>query len=169
MRLAALTLACAIGLTPAWATPLPDSASLDLQLELPALNVANYARPYVAIWLENGGQKTVANLALWTGNQTDWLKDIRRWWRQFGRYQTDHIDGYSSATRTAGIHHLKWDGTGLDGRRLQQGEYTLFVEVVREHGGRDLVRQRVTLGDSAFRLTTTPMAEVGAIELTYTP
>ncbi|MBY5991485.1 DUF2271 domain-containing protein [Ferrimonas balearica] len=167
MRVAALALALA--LSPAWAQPLSDSAHLDLRLELPAMDVANYARPYVAIWLEDGDRQAVANLALWTGNQTDWLKDIRRWWRQFGRYQADGVDGYSSATRTAGVHQLQWDGTGTDGKRLAQGEYTLYVEVVREHGGRDLVRQRITLGDSAFTLSTEPMAEVGAVELTYTP
>ncbi|MBY6016471.1 DUF2271 domain-containing protein [Halomonas denitrificans] len=169
MRIAAIALASALSLTPAWASPLPDSATLDVKLELPTLDVANYARPYVAIWLEDSNRDAVANLALWTGNQTDWLKDIRRWWRQFGRYNAEHIDGYSSATRTAGVHSLKWDGTGNDGQRLQQGEYTLYVEVVREHGGRDLVRQRVTLGKTAFAITTKPMAEVGAIELNYQP
>ena len=45
--------------TPAYA------ATLDVNVEIPKLNVAEYHRPYVAIWVEGGKQKTASNLAVW--------------------------------------------------------------------------------------------------------
>ena len=41
------------------------AAELDLSVEIPQLNVAEYHRPYVAIWVEGADGKTAANLAVW--------------------------------------------------------------------------------------------------------
>jgi len=60
--------------SPAYAT------TLDINVEVPKLNVAEYHRPYVAVWLEGADQKVAANLSVWyqqTGNSeghgTKWL------------------------------------------------------------------------------------------------
>ncbi|MFX6846194.1 DUF2271 domain-containing protein, partial [Acinetobacter baumannii] len=61
------------------------AADLSLKVEIPRLNVAEYHRPYVAIWIEKPDQAHVANLAVWydiklrnnEGNK--WLKDLRTW------------------------------------------------------------------------------------------
>lgn len=151
----------------AFATELPKEATLEVKFELPELEVAMYARPYVAIWVEDDSGNVVKNIALWTGNQTEWLKDIRSWWRKFGRYNSDQIDGISSATRAAGNYTVHWDGTTESGTRALQGNYTLFTEVVREHGGRDIVRQPITLTDTDFVVTTEPKAEIGVIQIQY--
>ncbi len=42
--------------SPAYAT------TLDINVEVPKLNVAEYHRPYVAVWLEGADQKVAANL-----------------------------------------------------------------------------------------------------------
>lgn len=149
------------------AEALPEQARVSVQFELPELNVAMYARPYVAIWVEDSQGQVVKNIALWTGNQTEWLKDIRSWWRKFGRYNSEKIDGISSATRGAGNYRVEWDGLNEQGERVEQGEYTLFTEVVREHGGRDIVRQSIELGQESFVISTTPQAEIGVIEINY--
>src|SRR5690606_11833339 len=39
--------------------------SLDLSVEIPRLNVSEYHRPYVAIWIRDEKHKVVANLAVW--------------------------------------------------------------------------------------------------------
>ena len=44
---------------PAYAAELEDG------VEIPKLNVAEYHRPYVAIWLEGADQKVASNLAVW--------------------------------------------------------------------------------------------------------
>ena len=79
---------------PAW------SAELALDVELPKLNVAEYHRPYVAIWVEGADQKDVADLAVWyqvrdtaEGHGTKWLPDLRQWWRKSGRSLDLPIDG----------------------------------------------------------------------------
>ena len=47
---------------------------------MPKLNVAEYHRPYVAVWLEGADQKVAANLSVWyqqtsnsEGHGTKWL------------------------------------------------------------------------------------------------
>ncbi|PSW17638.1 DUF2271 domain-containing protein [Photobacterium sanctipauli] len=162
-----LILAAATAIFPVSANPLPEQANMQIKLELPELDVPMYARPYVAIWLEDSDRQVVRNIVLWTGNHTEWLKDIRSWWRKFGRYNSENIDGISSATRGSGQYRINWDGLDDNGERVQQGNYTLFTEVVREHGGRDLVRKAIVLGEEGFQITTEPKAEIGAIELNY--
>lgn len=41
------------------------AAELQVEVEIPRINVAEYHRPYVAIWLEGADQKVAANLAVW--------------------------------------------------------------------------------------------------------
>ena len=73
--------------SPAYAT------TLDINVEVPKLNVAEYHRPYVAVWLEGADQKVAANLSVWyqqTGNSeghgTKWLPDLRHHWRRSGSH-----------------------------------------------------------------------------------
>ncbi|GLP95593.1 DUF2271 domain-containing protein [Paraferrimonas sedimenticola] len=157
----------AVLLGSAQAANVPPSASMQIEFELPKLEVADYARPYVAIWVEDSGGKTVRNIALWTGKDTEWLKDIRRWWRKFGRYQGDGIDAYSSATRPAGQYQVQWDAKDGEGNPVTSGDYTLYVEVVREHGGRDLVRQPIQLGQQEFSMSSKAKYEIGSVTLSY--
>ena len=52
-----------------------SAADLTLNVEIPNLPVAEYHRPYVAIWVEDGSQAIAANLALWyqvRGDHTKW-------------------------------------------------------------------------------------------------
>ena len=42
-----------------------QAADLAVKVEIPRLNVAEYHRPYVAIWVEGPDQKVAANLAVW--------------------------------------------------------------------------------------------------------
>lgn len=46
------------------------AATLDINVEIPKLNVAEYHRPYVAVWLEGADQKVAANLAVWYQSRT---------------------------------------------------------------------------------------------------
>ncbi|MDX1550041.1 MAG: DUF2271 domain-containing protein, partial [Lysobacter spongiicola] len=64
------------------------AAGLDVTLEIPRLNVAEYHRPYVAVWIERPDHSVAANLAVWYDDDmkgdegTKWLKDMRQWWRR---------------------------------------------------------------------------------------
>lgn len=72
--------------------PAAQAADLTVNVEIPRINAAEYHRPYVAIWIEDANQKSVADLQVWyqqtdgkEGHGTKWLPDLRQWWRKSGR------------------------------------------------------------------------------------
>lgn len=146
--------------------PIPESAKMDVSFELPTIETTMYARPYVAVWIENSERKSVKTIELWIGKD-EWLKDLRSWWRKVGRYDRELIDAVTSATRPAGNYKFSWDGKSDSGDVLEQGEYTLHVEVVREHGGRNYLRQKMTLADKEVIYKLEPTEETGSITIHY--
>ncbi len=133
----------------------PVSASAEtVTVTIPRLNVAEYHRPYVAIWLEptNGGAPRT--LAVWYdvkkgGNEpgTKWLSDLRAWWRKGGRSMAMPADGISGATRAPGRYTIPLP------RDLRAGSYVLNVEAARETGGRELVTIPITVPKSSGKAT----------------
>lgn len=122
------------------------AAELSVTLEIPQLNVAEYHRPYVALWVERQDQSAAANLAVWYAirmrdNEGEkWLKDMRQWWRRTGRELRFPIDGVTGATRAPGRHTLRFDAVSGPLANLPAGQYNLVVEAAREVGGRELLR-----------------------------
>jgi hypothetical protein len=122
------------------------AAEMTVSIEIPRLNVAEYHRPYVALWLERPDQTFVGNLAVWydlklkDNEGTKWLKDMRQWWRKSGRELTMPVDGLSSATRAPGEHKVSIAVESAPFKDLADGEYHLVVEAAREVGGRELLR-----------------------------
>ncbi|SON49751.1 DUF2271 domain-containing protein [Vibrio tapetis] len=148
------------------AEALPSNAQLDVEFSLPTIETSMYARPYVAVWIEDSKRQPVRTLELWVGKD-EWLKDLRSWWRKVGRYDKALVDGVTSATRPAGDYRFVWDGTDEKGNRVEEGNYTFYAEVVREHGGRNLLRQKIQLGQKGFSKTIEPTAETGVVTLSY--
>ncbi|WP_424814590.1 DUF2271 domain-containing protein [Roseococcus sp. YIM B11640] len=128
------------------ATPVAQAAELSVTVEIPQLNVAEYHRPYVAVWVERADQSAAANLAVWYAirmrdNEGEkWLKDMRQWWRRAGRELRMPVDGVSGATRAPGRHTLRFDAATGPLANLPAGQYNLVVEAAREVGGRELLR-----------------------------
>lgn len=121
------------------------AADLSVKLEIPTLNVAEYHKPYTAVWVEREDNSVAANLAVWydvkmkNNEGVKWLKDMRQWWRRGGNALTVPIDGVSGATRAPGEQVLEFsNGKGPLGT-LPAGNYKLVVEAAREVGGRELV------------------------------
>jgi hypothetical protein len=125
------------------------AAELSLHIEIPRLNVAEYHRPYLAIWLEDE-QRKPTNLAVWydikmkDGEGTKWLKDLRQWWRKSGRDIEFPIDGMTSATRAPGKHRISYSSEKTPLKALTPGQYRLFIEAAREVGGREVVSTSLT-------------------------
>lgn len=120
------------------------AVEFDVNVEIPQLKVAEYHRPYVAIWVEGADQKVAANLSVWyqqratdEGAGTKWLPDMRQWWRKSGRTLKVPVDGVTGPTRPVGKHALDFDDKVA---RLAPGDYTLVVEAAREVGGRELLK-----------------------------
>jgi len=149
------------------------AADLSLNVEIPNLPVAEYHKPYVAIWVESPDQAIAANLAVWyqiRGEHTKWLPDLRQWWRRGGRDLKVPVDGLTGATRPAGQHILKFDAAAAPLSKLAPGKYTLVVEAVREVGGREAVRIPFEWPiKSAKRESVKGSTELGAVALTLNP
>ena len=61
-----MTLLRSLSLPLLLAAALPAGAArLSLEVEIPALQVAEYHRPYVALWIEREDASVAANLAVW--------------------------------------------------------------------------------------------------------
>lgn len=123
------------------------AATLEVNIEIPRLNVAEYHRPYVALWVEDASGRHMTNLSVWyqqtsnaEGHGTKWLPDLRQWWRKSGRTLTVPVDGITGPTRPAGKHALSFSDTQPQLRNLAAGQYVLVAESSREVGGRELVR-----------------------------
>ena len=151
------------------------AAELKLSVEIPRLNVAEYHKPYVAMWLE-GSNGAVTNLAVWyeVNNQKKegekWLKDMRQWWRKVGRDLTMPVDGLSSPTRAPGVQEVTFNSARNPVKGLKPGDYTLVVEAAREVGGRELVRIPFKWPVTGpVKANVKGNNELGAVSLSITP
>ncbi len=153
-----------------------NAADIGLSIEVPRLDVAEYHRPYVAIWIENTDQSVATDLAVWydvakkNNEGTEWLKDMRQWWRRSGRNQQFPVDGVSGATKPVGKHALSFDAASKPLSTLKPGQYAVVVEAAREVGGRELVRIPFQWPpQKAEQLSARGEHELGAIALDLKP
>ena len=171
MRLPVYTAA----LTGLMATP-ALAADLELSLEIPRLTVAEYHRPYVAVWIENPDKTAVKTLAVWydvklkNNEGQKWLKDMRQWWRRAGRDMSLPADGVSAATRAPGKHQVVFKGGAAPLGKLPAGQYNLVVEAAREVGGVEVLRAPIQWPPKA-RATSSAQgsSELGAMSVTVKP
>lgn len=126
-----------------------SAAEVQLEVELPRLEVAEYHPPYVAVWLEDS-QRKAEHIAVWydiamrDDEGKEWLKDMRQWWRRGGRSLDLPIDGITGATKGPGTHTINSQLNRVLGT-FPAGEYVLNVEASREVGGREVLRLPLTL------------------------
>lgn len=136
-----------------------QAQTVTVELQLPVISSSQYKRPYVAVWVEKQGERrALSTLAVWYEDKK-WLKDIRRWWRKAGRYDTD-VDAVTGATRAPGTYTLDWQT-----ENLPQGDYLICLEAVREHGNRTLLKQLVTVGEGAKEYRIAAGDELGPVSI----
>ena len=153
------------------------TADVELTIEIPRMNVSEYHRPYVAVWIQDEDRQAVANLTVWyqmtesqEGAGTKWLPDLRQWWRRSGRSLKMPVDGVSAATRPAGDHKLSFSFTDPRFAKLSPGKYGLVVEASREVGGRELLTLPFTWPSEKLQVQEAKgEEELGEIKLTLQP
>src|SRR5690606_17817104 len=152
------------------------AADLNVSIEIPRLNVAEYHRPYLAVWIERPDRSVAAHLDVWydvnlkNHEGAKWLKDLRSWWRRIGRDLRLPADGISGATRAPGTHELRFSDRQPAIARLAAGEYRLVVEAAREVGERELLEIPFRWpSQSTQRLEARGEHELGAVIVTLTP
>lgn len=151
------------------------SATLDIEVEVPKLDVVEYHKPYVAGWIEDENHQLTEHVFVWyqmpkKGQKKGekWLKDLRRWWRKGGRELNSPVDGLSGATRPAGKHQVQF--TLSEPNKLAAGNYTLFIEAAREAGGREVVKLPFSLPiKSTVNKQKQGKTELGTVTLVVTP
>lgn len=155
--------------------PAPLELLVKFELNKPAQG--QYRRPYVAIWLEDKDEFPVRTALLWMQTKQPgprWHRDLLRWYRNEGVRKLvddkDLIATISSATRNAGEYKAVFDGKDDDGKILPAGQYTLLIEVAREHGTYQLIRHKVTLGEQPIAETKLKgNVEIKAASIEYRP
>lgn len=148
--------------------------TVDFELA-PATGGGRYRRPYVAIWLEDSDSFPVRTALLWLTTKDPgprWHRDLLRWYRNDGVRKvadgTDLIGTLAAATRTPGKYKAVFDGKDDAGKPLPAGDYTLYVEVAREHGTYQLIRQPLKLGADPIATTNLkPNAEIKSATFEY--
>lgn len=175
-----------------------QAAELNLSLQIPQLDVAEYHRPYVAAWIEREDRSVAAQLAVWYQQKrasnnaapaagappsgagapmgqnaqggTKWLPDLRQWWRRGGRELDVPADGITGATRAVGEHQLSFRQGQAPLGDLAPGQYKLIVEAAREEGGRELLEIPFEWPAKASgELKAQGKTELGAVRLTLKP
>lgn len=142
----------------------PAMAASTVNVTIPQLKVAEYKKPYVAVWVEPVSGGAARTLSIWyavnkAGQEpgSKWLSDLRTWWRKGGRSLKLPADGLSGATRAPGSYSIPLPAD------LKPGAYVLNVEAARESGGREVVS--VPIAIPAKPAKGAGKTELGAVTL----
>lgn len=129
-------------------------------------------RPYLAVWVEDNSRFSVRTLALWySPGHAKWLPELKSWYRSDGLRKASEakeiIGSVSSATRGPGKYKLTWDGKDNLGRLVKAGSYSVYVEVAREHGTYQLMRQDVDFSGVPTKADLPANKEVSGVSFDY--
>lgn len=136
-----------------------------------------YRRPYVAMWLEDADGFPVKTEVLWLQTEQPgprWHRDLTRWYRNDRLRKTveksDLIETISGATRGPGSYQAHFDGTDNLDLPLVEGKYTLCLEVAREHGTYQIIRETFEWGGKPIaEKKLKGNVEVGAMSYRFVP
>ncbi len=138
-----------LGVAPAVTAGSPWDPSMELTINFELAPIGGTTkRPFVGAWIEDADRFQVKTLAVWY-HEDRWVTEMKAWFRSDRmRAMADGKEIFrsiSSATRAPGKYSLKWDGKDNDGKPVKHGKYTVWLEVVREHGTYQLVKQEMDL------------------------
>lgn len=153
-----------------------SAAGIDLTVTIPQLKVAEYHRPYVAMWIDQPGATTAHTIAVWYDDDmkanegTKWLRDVRSWWRKSGRSMKFPAAGISGATRAPGANKIAFTAGRGGLPNLAPGNYVLNVEAAREVGGREVVQLPFAWPPRPGQtVRAAGKAELGVVTATFKP
>lgn len=146
----------------------PKDFEVSIALSLTAPNGGKKVRsPYVAIWIEDKTGKTIRTVTVW-GNEQKYLRDLPDWWKIAGN-DKNLVAAVTRATRKAGAYTVVWDGLNDKKEAVDPGEYTVQIEVHREHGARVRQTGKIVCGKDKATVTLTKTAETGDTVVSYGP
>lgn len=146
--------------------PLPSGFQVQVEYALPKVEVANYRKPYMIVWVTDADKNLIKTLLI-LGTKRDYQEDNYVWWRRFGRKNPGLLDSVGRPTRAPGKYTVGWDGTDDAGKPVAQGLYLIHVEASREHGGHTYQSIPVQLGAKPVAAALPASDELGAIKVSY--
>jgi thiamine biosynthesis lipoprotein len=158
------TRATAAGTATSW-----DDFELVIDLQINLQSETFVKRPYVAVWVEDADHAPVRTIALWH-ERDKYLPELKSWYLKYqGDYTTDKsfLGSSSGATRSAGKYTMKWDGKDDKGTVVKPGVYTVKIEVSREHGTYQLMRQQLDFNDTPQKIDIPGNIEISSVTLDY--
>jgi len=150
---------------PAW------DPSMELNIDFEIAQPRGMAkRPFVAAWIEDADRFQVKTIALWY-HEDRYLTEMKAWYRS-DRVRAmaegkEIVRSVSGATRGPGKYSLKWDGKDNDGKVVKAGKYTVYLEVAREHGTYQLVKQEMDFNGTPRQVQFPANTEVAASSFDY--
>ncbi|MDP4253089.1 MAG: DUF2271 domain-containing protein [Bacteroidota bacterium] len=138
-----------------------------INLEINLQKEAVTKRPYVAVWIEDENHAPVRTVCLWHGSNR-YVPELKSWYLKYRElYTTDKEFGstVTSATRSAGKYSVKWDGKDDKGNEVKPGKYTVKIEISREHGTYQLMRQEIDWDQTARQWTLPGNIELSAVSM----
>jgi thiamine biosynthesis lipoprotein ApbE len=141
-----------------------------VNLEVASISGGRTRRPFVAVWIEDKDNLPVRTVGLWFKGAR-WLPDLRSWSRaEQMRSMAEpprSPESIASATRGPGKYALRWDGTDDVGKRVPPGQYTVIIEVAREHGTHQLVSGKIDASGPSTRVELPSNAELATVSLEF--
>jgi thiamine biosynthesis lipoprotein ApbE len=150
---------------PAW------DPSMELTIDFEIAQPRGMAkRPFVAAWVEDSDRFQVKTIALWY-HEDRYLTEMKAWYRS-DRVRAmaegkEIVRSVSGATRGPGKYSLKWDGKDNEGKTVPAGKYTVYLEVAREHGTYQLVKQEFEFNGTPKKVQFPANTEVAASSFDY--
>jgi thiamine biosynthesis lipoprotein ApbE len=126
-------------------------------------------RPYVAVWVEDENHYPIRTISVWHRSDR-YMPELKSWYLKYrAQYNSDKNfdNSITSATRPAGKYTLKWDGKDDAGNFVKPGKYVIKIEVSREHGTYQLMRQEIEFDDTPKVINLTGNIEISSASLDY--
>jgi thiamine biosynthesis lipoprotein len=144
----------------------PEGFGVSLSVALKTFPGAR--RPYVVVWVEDGRGKPVKTVTVWARNLS-YLESLSEWFQIRELSSEEGSQSVTRATRQAGRYTVVWDGTDNQGRPVDRGDYTISLEVAREHGGHGVKSATIHCGSEAAATVIPGTGEFGDCPLKFGP
>jgi hypothetical protein len=126
-------------------------------------------RPYLAVWIEDTTHSPVRTVSMWHGSDR-YVSELKSWYLKYrNTYNSDmnFKNSITSATRSPGKYTLKWDGKDDKGNYVKPGKYIVKIEISREHGTYQLMRQEIDWNEAPKAIDLAGNIEISSASLDY--
>ncbi|MBS1915739.1 MAG: DUF2271 domain-containing protein [Bacteroidetes bacterium] len=140
-----------------------------ISLEINTQKESFSKRPYIAVWVEDTTHYPVRTISVWHGSDR-YMPELKSWYLKYRNTYNSDINfknSITSATRSAGKYTLKWDGKDDKGNYVKPGKYIVKIEVSREHGSYQLMRQEIVCDGTPKQINMTGNIEISSASLDY--